>query len=129
MRRQEIIEASRNVLTAIQQSQLITAVTRVYELARRRAAEEGPSPLDDDLAAGILTVIIPAVGDERSSPARLIAVLESIQVFYETYALITDTPAGHLAVVGCDSGSDTSFDFLGVAKVIESVKDFILSMW
>ena len=35
----------------------------------------------------------------------------------------------HFRVIACDSGSDKSFDFLGVATVIECVKELILSLW
>lgn len=34
-----------------------------------------------------------------------------------------------LSVIGCDSGSDKSFDFLGAAEIVNCVKDIILSFW
>ena len=34
-----------------------------------------------------------------------------------------------MILLACDSGSDKSFDFLGLAKLVEMVKEIILSLW
>lgn len=78
---------------------------------------------------GLLSVIIIEEGDKLSTPARLVTVLQSVNGLYETCAVITGGDSDPLTVVACDSGSDKSFDFLGAAKVIECVKDLLLSMW
>ncbi|HYG11113.1 MAG TPA: hypothetical protein VD835_14290 [Pyrinomonadaceae bacterium] len=77
----------------------------------------------------ILSIIIIEEGDKVSSPERLIEVLESINTLYRVCATMLGIPPEGLSVIGCDSGSDKSFDFLGAAKVIECLKEFILSMW
>jgi hypothetical protein len=34
-----------------------------------------------------------------------------------------------LSVVGCDSGSDKTFELMGAAPVIDAVRDLIVSVW
>lgn len=64
-----------------------------------------------------------------SSPVRLANVLESINHFYTACALMENESPSTLSVVGCDSGSDKSFDFLGLAKVMECVERLIETIW
>ena len=66
---------------------------------------------------------------DLSRPARLVNVLESIELLFQSCAIIIERPTEVVTVVACDSGSDKSFDFLGAARVMELVKDIILSMW
>lgn len=76
----------------------------------------------------VLTAVV--IEDKRlSSPLRLVNLLESIDGLYSACAVTMGEAGGDLAVVSCDSGSDKSFDFLGAAKVVECVKDVILSFW
>lgn len=77
----------------------------------------------------LLSVVIIEEDNRFSSPARLSNVLESVQLLYEACAIMNEMVPEGLSVVACDSGSDKSFDFLGVAKVIECVKEVILSLW
>jgi hypothetical protein len=77
----------------------------------------------------LLSVILIEDKSRLSSPARIIEVLQSVDWMYEACAEISDLPGEKLSVVACDSGSDKSFDFLGVAKIIECVKEIILSLW
>jgi hypothetical protein len=64
-----------------------------------------------------------------STPTRLVTVLESIIEIYEVVSDIGDKPSTDLSVVSCDSGSDKAFDFLGLAKTIQEVKEIILGVW
>ncbi|OHB57643.1 MAG: hypothetical protein A2Y07_05725 [Planctomycetes bacterium GWF2_50_10] len=66
---------------------------------------------------------------KQSSPQRLIMMFEAIQGLYEAASDILHEPAGDFCVTACDSGSDKTFDFLGLAKVVECVKEIILSFW
>jgi hypothetical protein len=75
-----------------------------------------------------LTVV--AIEDNgSSSPERLILILESIKGFYEVSAELLHLDTNSLSVVACDSGSDKAFDFLGLAKAIEMVKEIIIAFW
>jgi hypothetical protein len=68
--------------------------------------------------------------DKRvSRPARLIDALQSIADLYEAYAVILNYPADSLSVIGCDSGSDKSFDFLGIAKGLDAVRQLLVALW
>jgi len=77
----------------------------------------------------LLTVILPEEGNEISSPERLIKVLESINLLYDAFAIIQNTSNNDLSVAAIDSGSDKSFDFLGAAKLMESIKELIIGLW
>ncbi|MHC4331729.1 MAG: hypothetical protein ACYSWW_26805, partial [Planctomycetota bacterium] len=52
---------------------------------------------------------------QHSSPERLVLALQSINGLYRACAQLMGESEGDLCVVACDSGSDKSFDFLGVA--------------
>lgn len=77
----------------------------------------------------LLTVILPEDDNEISSPERLIKVLESINLLYDTFAIIQNSANNDLSVAAIDSGSDKSFDFLGAAKLMEAVKELIIGLW
>jgi len=64
-----------------------------------------------------------------SSPQRLILVLEAIQGLYDVASAVMGLSSSSLLVSSCDSGSDKSFDFLGLAKVVQCVKEVVLSLW
>jgi hypothetical protein len=77
----------------------------------------------------LFSVTIFEQGSRFSSPERIIQVFESVSLFYESCAMINGFSPSTLSVVSCDSGSDKSFDFLGIAKVIECVVKLIESLW
>ncbi|MEZ0610150.1 hypothetical protein ACAW74_16660 [Fibrella sp. WM1] len=59
----------------------------------------------------------------------MIKALSSVNLFYETIAQILGHNENDLSVVAIDSGSDKSFDFLGAAKVVTSLKELIIGLW
>lgn len=77
----------------------------------------------------VLTATVFEQGNLFSSPTRLAHVLESINLFYTSCALMSDESPSTLSVIACDSGSDKSFDFLGIARVMECVVKIIESLW
>jgi hypothetical protein len=84
---------------------------------------------DTDVEYGGITVIL--LEDDRtvSSPKRVIDMLDSIILVYSAYADISDVSSNDLAVVGCDSGSDKTFDFTGVPQIIDQSKNFFVAIW
>lgn len=70
----------------------------------------------------IQTVILTDEGDALSTPDRLIDVLQSVREIYKAVAIIEGHSPDGIAVVGLDSGSEKSFDFLGMAKVMQEVR-------
>lgn len=83
----------------------------------------------EKLGMKVLSVSVFEEGRTFSSPARLSNVLESIDNFYSACALMEGESPSSLSVVACDSGSDKSFDFLGLAKVMECVERLIGTIW
>jgi hypothetical protein len=77
----------------------------------------------------LLSVIILEEKNRISSPQRLKEVLDSIILLYDACSIIINEPSTDLCVIACDSGSDKSFDFLGLAKTIECIKQVILDLW
>jgi hypothetical protein len=81
-----------------------------------------------DSNQSILTVVV--LEDHGfSSPQRLVLALEAITGLYDSCAALEGEKGGNLSVLACDSGSDKSLDFLGLAKVVSCVKEVILSFW
>ena len=83
-------------------------------------------PLENGLGQLTVTVI---EEHQLSSPQRLVLTLQSIDGLYRACAQLMGESEEDLCVIACDSGSDKSFDFLCVAKVVECVKEVILSFW
>jgi hypothetical protein len=81
------------------------------------------------LGKSLLSVILIEDRARLSSPERIIETIQSVDQLFKACCIIVDMPSEKLSVIACDSGSDKSFDFLGAAKVIECVKDIILSLW
>ena len=76
-----------------------------------------------------ITFILPEEEHEYSSPARLIAALEAITNLYGVFCILENQSESELIVLACDSGSDKSFDFLGVAKLMEEIRTLVIAIW
>jgi hypothetical protein len=107
----------------------VNHLPKIIRLIQREDAASLPIGSDHENPEAVLTVLVLEEGGHRSRPTRLVEVLSSVETFYECCAILLNMPPHELSVVACDSGSDKSFDFLGAAKVIECVKDLILSLW
>jgi len=77
----------------------------------------------------VLSVSIYESDKVLSTPTRLCNVLESMNNFYTACALMENESPSTLSVIACDSGSDKSFDFLGIAKLMECVERLIGTIW
>jgi hypothetical protein len=93
---------------------------------RRRAAD--PAQPGDGKAL-LEVIVIESEDAERSNPVRLITALEGVWLLYDAAASMQKLPANTLSVAAMDSGSDKSFDFVGLAPAIKAVKDIVLSLW
>jgi len=107
----------------------VEKVPKIVELLRQEGDEyTGVTAATEPAADRVLSVLL--VEDKvHSSPARIEALMGGVQVLYESCAEINQLPAYGLSVISCDAGSDKSFDFLGLAKVVEQVRKVILDMW
>ena len=78
----------------------------------------------------ILNLVILEEADKYSNPKRVIETLEAVQLLYESVAILEGQRNDQqMILLACDSGSDKSFDLLGIAKLVEAVKEIILSLW
>ena len=81
------------------------------------------------IGTSVLKIILFEEENTFSSPQRLVVALQGVTEVYEACARIEKESANTISVLACDSGSDKSFDFLGVAKVFEQVRLIINDMW
>jgi hypothetical protein len=78
----------------------------------------------------LLSVIIIEEEGKYSNPNRVIETLEAVQLLYESVSIMQEQRnEQQMILLACDSGSDKSFDLLGIAKLVEAVKEIILSLW
>lgn len=90
-------------------------------LQREYGSSDSPELKSSDLA--VQTVVLSSEGRSLSSPRRIIELLSSVEIMYAAIAEANNVSVDTLAVVAMDSGSEKSFDFLGVAKVMEQFKE------
>jgi len=102
----------------------------LFEQKYVQSIKEHKKDIPDELKnKTIVTVII--IEDERqfSKPQRLTHTLEAIVNLYSVCATLENENDSDLTVLACDSGSDKSFDFLGLAKLMEQVKEILIAIW
>ena len=100
----------------------LTSITDLLKAAEQTNTTSGDTEIQT------LTILEQESG-LHSSPLRISEALESVQLLYESCARILGLPLDDLEVISCDSGDDMFFDFRGSSKIIESVKELILSIW
>lgn len=77
----------------------------------------------------ILTINIYEAENTFSSPTRIVNTIESVNHFYYACAMLENKSPSTISIVACDSGSDKSFDFLGLAQVMECVERILGQIW
>lgn len=122
------LEAGRELYTKIRTA--LFGLRNVLPLLTETDAHKVRQAIEADKVShlGFLQVTVIEEGNSVSTPERLCEALTAIADLYEVAAQLVQTSTP-LSVVGCDSGSDKSFDFVGAGKALESVKDIILSLW
>jgi len=115
----QTVRAYQDLLFAVNQLPKIFAM-----LGQRSSALDTSFP-----GMGLLTVLVLEEGDGFSRPRRISQLLEGVSDLYEACAAVNDASPDDLVVVSCDSGSDKSFDLMGAASIIESVKEVLLDLW
>lgn len=88
----------------------------------------------DDLPAELrgkemLTALLAEDLGNFSSPERVVIAIKAISDLYSVHSFIEHHDDGDLILLSCDSGSDKSFDFLGAAKIISSLKETLIFIW
>lgn len=108
----------RNAIEVI--PQIVTLLARDY--LGQDASIHGHS-IDEGMA--VQKVILSDEGEALSSPQRVIELLNSISALYNVIAEVEQMPKDSLAIIGLDSGSEKSFDFLGIAKVMSELREIL----
>lgn len=105
-----------------QAPKILALLSRDYELGP--VSKESKQPTEK-----LLTVTLVENENQESSPSRLVHLLEGVSDLYSGFATLGGAADNDLKVVGCDSGSDKSFDFLGAAEIIKQVRIFIVQLF
>lgn len=105
---------------------LLSLIEQDYVEAIRNQDVSAPPALSGKT---LLTVVLVESDAQFSSPSRLIYALDAIAGLYHVFAVLEGEADSDLSVLACDSGSDKSFDFLGLAKLMEEVRKLIVSIW
>jgi hypothetical protein len=125
--RRELIDLRSTIIFAVEQ------LPTLIELLRQgRDWEPLHSSVDAEHVATDKTTFRLLLAEEEgtySSPERVIMALEAVHKLYRAVASIEGVVDSDLVIVACDSGSDKSFDFLGLAKLMEQLKEIVLSIW
>lgn len=99
-------------------------------------AQEGVPALDalrrgGDPSSGnaLLTIQVIEAPRRWSTPARLATLLDGVDQLYGACATLQGLDPGGLSVVGCDAGTDKTFELMGAAPVIGTLREVILALW
>jgi hypothetical protein len=84
---------------------------------------------DKKKSSPIFTVLLPEESEQHSNPQRIADLMLAVSSIYEGLAVMKRQSETTLSVISCDSGSDKSFDFLGLANVVEDLKEILLGLW
>jgi hypothetical protein len=97
-----------------------------YLAAAQKRGDEVP---DEYKGKTLLTTIL--IEDSKHPPTidRITDLLASVSSLYDTSTMLLKHPTVHLTMVGCDAGSEKTFEFLGATRVMEMVKEILLSLW
>lgn len=103
----------------------------LVEMLERDYVDQTEAQSQELKASGMdtLSILLVEDHDQRSTPDRLILTLQGVTEIYQAIATMEGESHNDLAVVAIDSGSDKSFDFLGLAKVMEIFKETLLAIW
>lgn len=77
----------------------------------------------------IQTVILSDEVGALSSPQRLVELLQSFQQIYDVVSEVYGLKDSDLAIVAIDSGSEKSFDFLGIAQLMKEIRETLQSVY
>lgn len=102
---------------------VISFLPRVMNLLEREYFPFRNADLSREDGLEVQTVILSDEGDALSTPERIIVLLSSINSIYQVIAQTEGLPENSIALVGLDSGSEKSFDFLGLAKLMSELRE------
>ena len=122
-----ILGMRRNVIWAIRDlPKVLDMIKQDYVEDVKHKPEALPPAL---VGRQMLTIVIIEEPSQFSSSHRIISALTSVTALYEVVAALEGVLEADLIVLACDSGSDKSFDLLGIAKLVEELRKTILAIW
>lgn len=77
----------------------------------------------------LLTITLYDDGPRPNSPARDVAAITCVTDVFEVAARLANVSPASLELIGADSGSDRTFNFLGPEKIIAEVRTFFLEVF
>jgi hypothetical protein len=76
-----------------------------------------------------ITIVLPEESDQNSDISRVAKCIDSVERLYKVICRIENEGRTDLIFSSCDSGSDKSFDFLGISKCVSEFRQLILELW
>jgi hypothetical protein len=125
--RPKLVDVFNSVRLAIDFMPKLLPLFENYSLHEIEQNIEKNAPRYKDMR--LLTINIYEDKNTYSSPLRIVNAIESVNHFYYACAMLDNKSPTTLSVVACDSGSDKSFDFLGLAQVMECVERILRQIW
>ena len=107
----------------------VTYLPKIVALLRRELIDEDQMDLEVTKNVSIQRIILVDEAGKLSSPDRIIEMIQSIKSIYSVIAEINNYTGDDLSIVGLDSGSEKSFDFLGVAKLMHELRETLNSVY
>lgn len=107
----------------------IQYLPKIVKLLDREFIDAPQNDLENRSNLLVQRVILVDEGDSLSSPDRVIELLLSIKQIYSVIAEINNLPAENLSIIGLDSGSEKSFDFLGIARLMHELRETLTSAY
>lgn len=122
---QVIFETRTDIRFAVKHAPMLVDLIRQDNVEAVR--NESNDLLDELKGKQLLTTILIEDKGQFSSPERIIYLLDGILKMYRGLASLRGNRGDDLIILACDSGSDKSFDFLGLASLMKEVKELILA--
>lgn len=123
----QIWEMQKRVQFAIESLPRLLKLIRNNEISLIKGDEQDlPKSLQ---GKDIVSVILTDHGEMMSSPDRIIKLLNAVSTLYKVHARLLGVSGEDLAVIGCDSGSEKSFDFLGMAAAIQGLRQTMVDIY
>ncbi|GIL40131.1 hypothetical protein [Roseiterribacter gracilis] len=109
---------------------VVNYLPRLLDLIETRATTAALENAKKAVSGGnkVLSIVLPEGEDELSTPARIKTAMSAIEDLYDVAMVLGSDSFDPILVLGLDSGSDKSIDFVGSAKPIATVRDALVQI-
>lgn len=112
-----LMEHSPKILKLLEQEHVSDVKTKSSDLPKELANKE------------LITITLSEEEGQFSSTKRIISALDGLNKIYAGLSEFYGEEYEELILLACDSGSDKSFDILGIASGIEKLRGVITDIW